>query len=75
MILIREFFTLFFKNNLLFEKKIVYNSYLKNWPSEAVIRRTSDNTMLQNEKSIKGQTSTYKTLDRTLKMEQHEPHK
>jgi hypothetical protein len=36
-------------------------------------RRRTDNTMA-NAKGTKRQTTIYKTLDRILKVEQHEPH-
>ena len=42
------------------------------WYSESVNRKT-DNTMTER-KRTKGQTTIYKTLDRKLQIEQHEPH-
>jgi hypothetical protein len=42
--------------------------------SEAINRRTRDNTMVKR-KRTKGKTIIFKALHKNLKIEQHEPHK
>ena len=54
---------------------VLYKKSLKipKGQSESVYRRRTENTMAKR-KSTKGQTTIYKTLQRKLKIQPHEPH-